>query len=407
MITQATISHYKSIAEAKLSFSPMNVIVGSNGVGKSNIVDALYFLRDCVEEDIDTAVLKRHGIESIRQWSKTRPYHISIEVDIARSDGFGRYKLVLSSARGAYRVIEELGEWTGDDPFSDPDPDENNNETGSTLITASFRRGEDNIVHLQVPRNEELLRGKNTVQMPPTELFLTTIGGPVFSLFNMVIRPIAEELRSFVAYSIYPNTLREPRAVSRQERLLADGSNLASILKNINSHHKKNKELLINAMKVVMPTITDIAIKSAGGYYVPVIMVKEPSGEIHQFNMSQISDGTLRALGILTAFYQPNTPTIIAIEEPEQMIHPGILPIITEAAEEFCRPIEGRSSLRQAFITTHSPPLLDLVDPESIIWTTFQNGITTSGRISERQLDLVKRQLFSPGEIMLSEGFFE
>jgi predicted ATPase len=393
MITHAYISRYKSIAEIDVDFRDLNILVGPNGNGKSNLIDALYFLHDCVEEDLDTAIVKRHGIESIRQWSKTRPYHITIDVSVQNLHGTGRYKVVISSGRGAYKVIDEYGEWIGPDITS---TEENRSDRKTT-----FRRHEDGTIVVDTHPESTLSSLSTNATVSSADLFLTVLGSPAFSMVSIFLRPLVEEFRAFIAYSIYPNTLREPRVVSRHEYLRPDGSNLSSILKLLNSGHKRNKDSLLSALQAAMPALTDITVKSAGGYYVPVITVRENSSEAHQFNMSQLSDGTLRVLGLLAAFYQPKAPNIIALEEPEQMIHPGLLPILTDAVDEFTSSRE----YRQVFITTHSPSLLDLVPPESIIWTNFSDGITTCGHLGERQMSIIKDHLFSAGEIMLSEGF--
>ena len=75
MLVRVEITNYKSIANADLSFSSENVIVGQNGVGKSNLLDALHFIRDAIRDGIDQAITRRHGIISIRRWSKTRPFN--------------------------------------------------------------------------------------------------------------------------------------------------------------------------------------------------------------------------------------------------------------------------------------------------------------------------------------------
>ena len=395
LITHAYISRFKSVADEHIDFGRINILVGQNANGKSNIVDALYFLHDAVSEDLDTAVIKRHGIESIRQWSKTRPYHITIEVHFENSGGNGKYKFVLSSARGAYKIVEETGEWVGEDNYFGP-------AKGPVIRTTSFRRSENGDVEIR--SSPAVPIDTPSVSLRSGELFATTLGGPFFSIHSILLKPLFDELNSFVSYSIYPNTLREPRVVSRQDVLLADGSNLPSILRLINSGYKESKESIIDSLKLIMPQVTDILVRSAGGYYVPVLQVKELNGDMHQFNMSQLSDGTLRILGLLAAFYQPNAPNIIALEEPEQMIHPGILPILSEAAKEFAL---SDTDMRQVFITTHSPAFLDLFEPDSIIWTRQIDGITTCGPISARQLGIIKRNLFSSGEIFLSEGFTE
>jgi predicted ATPase len=132
------------------------------------------------------------------------------------------------------------------------------------------------------------------------------------------------------------------------------------------------------------------------------VRVEEPGGELHDFNLSQISDGTLRTLGLLTAFYQPTAPSKIGIEEPELMIHPGALQVIKDAMETYVA--LGSSRRTRVFLTTHSPALIDLFAPEDIIWTRFKNGITTSGNIGRRQMDIVKQHLFSVGELVIAEG---
>ncbi|THD81765.1 MAG: hypothetical protein E7812_02805 [Phenylobacterium sp.] len=395
MITHAYISRFKSVAEAHLDLNPVNLLVGRNANGKSNVVDALYFVHDCISEDLDTAIVKRHGIESIRQWSKTKPYYITIELHVLNDEGRGRYKFVLSSGRGTYRVAEEEGEFTGPDRFARDDDAEPR--------TTTFKRTADGKVEMSTNPDNIGHHGTDFL-LGPTELFSTSLAGPHFSILNLALRPLVEDLRSFISYSIYPNTLREPRVVSREDRLLADGSNLPSILRLIGSH-KRSKDSLIESLRLIMPNLADVTTRSAGGYYVPVIQVKESSGEAHIFNMSQVSDGTLRVLGLLAAFYQPNAPGIIALEEPEQMIHPGVLPILADAAKEFVTDIGD--PYRQVFITTHSPSLLDLFDPESIIWTKQHDGITKCGPITARQLGIIKKQLFTAGELFVNEGFSE
>lgn len=399
MITHADIYHYKSISEAHIDFGPVNIIVGMNGVGKSNVVDALYFVRDCIVDDLETAITRRHGIESIRQWSKTKPFKISIELLFDGPLGNGRYRLSLSSGKGAFRVDDEYGEWSGPNPIRIPGGIEGNSKS-------KFSRARDGSYKIETDNRiiSEFTKKTANVFVPSTDLLATSLADPIFGLQSTLFSGLIEEMRSFLSYSIYPNTLREPQVASREEMLLHDGSNMASVVKNINNGHRKNKDSLIEALKFVLPIASDIIVKSAGGYYVPVLRVREPSGEHHELNMSQVSDGTLRVLGILSAFYQVNTPSKIALEEPEQMVHPGVLPVIADAVKEYYD--SGEYGSRQVFLTTHSPVLLDLFDPEHIKWANFKNGVTEVGYVSERQRNLIKKQLFTAGEILTSEGFF-
>lgn len=397
MITSAQISHYKSISEAFLKFRNLNVIVGPNGSGKSNILDALCFLHDCASDDIDTAITKRHGIDSLRQWSRTRPYNIIIEISFANDLGHGQYKLVIASNKGSYKIIEETGNWFG------PHPRERIVRNKDSIPGYShFKRNEEGKIDAKTDFSDISVERVNRVDQEETILKYLGSRLPLGTLG--VFKPIFDELSSFAKYNIYPNTLRNPQLVSRETTLVEDGSNLASVLKKINSNRRysDNKENIIKAIQTIMPSVSDFQIKSAGGFYVPVIRVKESSDDIHDFNLSQISDGTLRTLGLLTAFYQYSAPDKIGIEEPEQMIHPGALQIIHEAMAEFVK----RSTRfgRQVFVTTHSPTFIDLFEAEDILWAKLRSGVTDCGHIRPRQLDIIKRQLFSAGELLLAEG---
>jgi predicted ATPase len=404
MIRIARIRHYKSIEQASLTLGPINIIVGPNGSGKSNILDAIYFLHDCVSHDIDTAVTRRHGIDSLRQWSKTRPYDITLDLEFENEGGFGAYKVVISSNRGNFRIKEEAGRWTGPVPAIIRNSTSASRTQSASPVTASFNRNETGQLS-QFNSNPELaekIQPERFRRVSADELCLQFAGSRIATLSMVYFRPIFQELSSFAKYSIFPNTLRIPQLISKEATLEEDGSNLSSILKKINSdkRYSENKENIIDSVKSLLSGIVDIQIKGAGGFYVPVMRVSEAGGEVHDFNLSQISDGTLRTLGLLAAFYQPSAPTKIGIEEPELMIHPGALQIMKEAMETYTS--SGRRG-GQIIVTTHSPPLIDLFAPERVIWTRIKNGITRCGPIGRRQLDIVKQQLFSVGELMLAE----
>lgn len=388
MLKKFSVSHFKSLADVQLIFDKSNVIVGPNGSGKSNLIDCFNFVRDAALEDLDSATTKRHGADSVRQWSRSRPYDLTMHFEFETSRGRGGYKLTLASASGQFRVKEEHGHWTGE-RIRTP--------SGEQIRTSSFYRQVNGRVNVTSNINPERLR---PVMIPNYELFISQLSSSAITFITVAFQSLIRELTNLSTYAIYPNIMRVPQVVSREETLLNDGSNLASVLKKLNTGQRRLKGRLIDALRVVMPTVNDIQIKSAGGYYVPILRVSESSGDVHDFNMSQLSDGTLRMIGLLAAFYQVSSPRRIALEEPEQMIHPGLLQVLKDAADDYL----SMGPDNQYFITTHSPNFLNLFNADDVTWMSINQGVSTAKKMSGRRLALVHDQLMSPGEMLVKEG---
>lgn len=396
MITRFKTEHYKSIGSMDLNLGAMNVFAGLNGTGKSNIIDAIKFLNECSESDLDTAISRRHGIDSIRQWSKFKPFNITFYFEAKSRTGQGHYECTIGSSQRNFRVTKEEGQWQHTQTISRHDEDGNPVKSRRHLKTTFSRKDSGSCEFVHYINYEE--QHTDTIDLPRDELALSILRRYFFRFRG--IENLAKEIESFQAYSIYPNTIRSPNSVSNEQELLSDGDNIASIFKLIqkSKRHSHLKQEIVSSLQPIMPSLNDIHVQQAGGYYVPVFRVEEKSGEKHDYNLTQVSDGTLRIFGLLTALYQPFAPQSIAIEEPEQMIHPGALRIVAEA-------ISDSSESKQILITTHSPVLLDFFESQDIFAVQLGDaGLTEVGRIAEEQLRSIQDSLFTVGELLASEG---
>lgn len=377
MITKLRIEHYKSIERVEISPGPLTIFVGPNGSGKSNIVDAVRFVRDSVVLGLDRSIADRHGIDSIRQWSPSRPYVVVMRVEVNTDYGHGYLSFSLESKSGTHIVKKEEGCWDFGNSLARPRVSYSRNSKGFVEI----KSGQDDPRKVEIDRSDELFLSQFEAQ--PFRFLVNAIG-------------------SMEAYSIYPNVLRTPQKPSSDSRLYANGENLTSVYKQLASSKKQShvraRSEILSSMRLVMPSLDSIRIQSLGGLMVPAFRVKESSGKTHDINVSQISDGTLRMLGLLTALYQPAIPYTLAMEEPEQTINPGVLSILAESIVEV-------SAKTQMLVTTHSPDFLDKFNDPSVVFSVNMNdGITRSGPIQESQLQAVRDHLFSLGELMAIEG---
>ena len=126
-------------------------------------------------------------------------------------------------------------------------------------------------------------------------------------------------------------------------------------------------------------------------------MREEGASKAHFLDPLQLSDGTLRLVGLFLALYQEPRPKLLALEEPELTVHPGVLKLLSEAIREV-------SSETQLIITTHSPQFLDHFDVSEIRVVEIINGITHVGKIREQQVQMVRQNLMSTSEIMSLDG---
>lgn len=374
MIRRVVIEHWKSIEKLDLELGPLTVIVGPNGSGKSNFVDALRFVRDAVDGGLDRAVSARHGIDSIRQWSPRRPYNVTLRVEVESEAGQGHLGFTLAAARGQYKICKEDASWLN--VGSEPDP-----------TWSAYSRDSQGKVELTGTGETRNFRAEYS-----DELVLASPAAKA-------LLPLRTTLRSFEAYSIFPNVLRTPQKPANDPRLMPTGENLTSVFKTLSRSRRHGwfRKEILSCLQVVIPHLEGILIQSLGGLMVPVFRVSEASGQSHDYNVSQISDGSLRILGLLTALYQPFAPKTIALEEPEQNVHPAILSLLSEVMKEV-------SEKRQILVTTHSPDLVNYFEPGMIRATELQHGVTTIEPISDYQKQAVMDRLFSLGELMAMEG---
>ena len=112
-----------------------------------------------------------------------------------------------------------------------------------------------------------------------------------------------------------------------------------------------------------------------------------------------MSDGTLRALGLLAAIYQPSAASLMAIEEPEATIHPGALGVILDV-------LHYASDRTQLVVTTHSPEVLDAdwLEDRHIRVVDWQDGATRVMSLGVRSREALRQRLMTAGELLRSDA---
>ena len=442
MITYLDIAHFKSIEKLHIKLDSVTVLVGDNGSGKSNFVDAIQFIKDAVTDGLAGAVSARHGIDSIRQWSSRGPYDITLEIGVKSKysryhRGYGHYLFTLRSKDGQYQVREEKGEWTTEERIKATpikhDEEIEEYEKASLVaeehapyalrkITSTFERQPNGNVaitqKLKTSKGEEAIDYKLKLKYPDT-LFLSRDIVPRLLRSKVLSNPPAndapvgdfnltdvfwlDELRSAVSgietYAISPNTLRQPQPPMSGQILNSSGSNIASILKALDQSRagREEKTEIVESLQVMMPGLTDISIHNIAGLLIPIFKMTEADGTKHDYNVSQISSTTMRMFGVLTALHQLNPPAVTILEEPEQSL--GSLPLSLLGDS-----VKNIGERRQIIVTTYTPGFVDEFKIDQIRAVEKENKMTTVSPIARSQKQAVEERLFTLGELLGIEG---
>ena len=365
MITTLTVSNYRSLGEnVQIRFGRFTVLVGPNGSGKSNVMDALRFVADAMHMGLSGAITSRHGIDAVRRWSGGHPYNMAIKLDATLPDGPAHYAFELTGSSAEEYEVE--------------------------LEEAVVVRGSDH-ARFRVERGE--WKEGPVGLRPPLDtrsLALQLVGG------DTRFKDLVRALQNIALYAIFPDTLRAPQKYSPSKPMSRHGDNWLSILRDQTEATWKPE--LIAALHKLTGDTEDIRVTQAASYLVAEFRHKSPNKKPKWFTAAQESDGTLRFAGIVTALLQEPAVPVVGIEEPEVTVHPDAIPLLHDYLAQ-------ASKRSQVIVTTHSPELLDLVQPEDVrVVMRSDDGVTSVAPLAANQRDVVRQGLMTLGEVMRAPG---
>jgi predicted ATPase len=368
LLTRVVLRNYRSIAACDLHLGPLSVFVGPNGSGKSNFLDALRFVSEALRYSLDHALRDRGGIHEVRRRSSGHPTHLAIRLEFRLPSGHaGYYAFRVGAQRhGVYSIQQE-------ECYVDHQPAFYKIEDGK-LIRASFPLAPT---------------------IPKDRLYLVNVSG------LDVFRPIYDALSNMGFYNLNPDRIRELQSPDPGELLSRDGSNLASVLANLQRHAPDTKQRIEEYLAKVAPGVSGVETQTIGPKET-LEFRQEVQGARYpwRFYAANMSDGTLRALGVLVALFQGPTNRhdafrLVGIEEPELALHPAAAGILNDS-------LRDASAHSQVLVTSHSPDLLD--DPDISDDTLFavisEHGETKIGRPDPAGRSVLRDHLYTAGELL-------
>ncbi len=375
-INRVVLKNYRSIADCDVELKNLTFLSGPNGSGKSNFLDALHFVSDSMFGTLDLAVRERGGMRSILHRAIPPLDEFSIDLHYSSaSGGNGRYSFtVMAGAQGGFFVAREhcsiTDTSTGRRSYYSIEPGKPMDS--STGVPAPI--GQDRL---------HLVLASSAAEFRPLYVALLTMG--FYDPFPLAMKspiPQTEEIEDSLSFS---------------------AGNIAKVMDHLARHHPWVRNRVEAYLKGIVPNLASVNVEGDKHYRYLRFKFEFPAGGRSQsFGPESMSDGTLRALGVLVALFQrPEDDSgkrlaVVGIEEPETALHPAAARVLFDALGE-------AAETRQVIVSTHSPDLLDSddVDTDSILAVQMgEDGATQIGQVDDAGRAVLLKRLYTPGELM-------
>jgi predicted ATPase len=356
------------------------VIVGRNNVGKSNLFDALRLLSNLSQMPAASAFRpERHRGDPIESFfSEQQPHlNLSCEFDLTGAahpfwpDRELTHPILFYDVEVVFRqgVLEIKTErLKGRTPMS--------------RKLRPFISTDKDKTHVSINRDTAKSGKSRHFPAPSVRSVLTMIDDP--ELYPHVVA-LARELSSWRFFHFEPEALREPSPTMDVLELEPNGRGLSGFYDTLSTREVDRFKSAERALKRGIPEARGIRVLDTGDRRRLLAVVRDDERE---FTARVLSDGTLRFLALIALAYAPQPPGLVCFEEPENGVHPGRLPFIVDTLRGISqRGLEGGDGRSQVLVNSHSPYLVDLLDPDEMLMASLYNRGKT-------QFTLVRDDLF-------------
>ena len=343
MIKSIRVKNFKNFKDAEFDVRPLNIFIGPNGVGKSNLGNFLLMISFLASGPFSSAFgpgpFTFRQTLSRREKGDPNPQDMDLHFEITlEADGLNYcYTLVFTELRRNEYLIkqETLQEVQGEILFT----------------IADVKARESKMAQMKK--------------------------GHAWNDAERRIRSVAQFLSKIKRYRFVPDLIKKPAPVQDSYLLDHTGENLAAVIHHMERNHPTNFRKVVEEVKRTVPGIRRIFTPSLGDPHQVGIGVEEDSKSGY-FVGPQLSDGFLVFLALCTLFHLPDQPRIFFIEEPETYLNPNRLRVLYGLMHRFA----SQNTSKQVLISSHSPYFIDWsdADPEELTlmterdgWVEFQN----------------------------------
>lgn len=402
MLTKITIERFKSLSKVELSLGQLNLFIGTNASGKSNLFDALRVLQGVgygftVAEILDGKPKGPSSIawDGIRGGSAEAVLKAPLSEKDIPSEGVIRLAVQFRTDAEPYEYEIEL------------------NPLAGTVRRESLSISREKVYETTLaPESPRALsatiypEGSNSFTTGFDETLaiinqMHLIEAHVSDLQSAYAARCAVELADLQQLELVPSVLRQYSQSQSAKRLGEHGENFAALVQTICANKQARAEY-VSWLRELTPAEVDDVVILKGAVNEPLFALREGK---HTFPAQVLSDGTLRFSALAAALFQPDAPGLLLLEEIENGIHPTRLRLLVELLRS-----RAQAGKPQVLATTHSPIVLAWLKPEEYAHTFFclrdERGISHIQPVSSLPQfeSIVKR---TPISDLFAEGWLE
>ena len=349
LLKKIRICNFKSLRDVTIELGKFNVLIGPNACGKTNIIQAFELLRDIMDPAVINPFAKFWGYSNV-VWIRNEQLNIRFELEF--TDG-SSYSMDVTGVGGRCNILRETLK-CGDISMW---------REGQSLKIMRNGHVEAELKHLSLRYPAVTLTPSQAVILSSIEVekelsqekmkeFMKKLVETLYEVIETAPVPVLSYLLRIQALRFSPSKAKEPSPPTRIMRLASDCSNLHAVLYTLFFERGSLPERFYELIGEVFPGVEELRLEPTGDGRIH-LLVKERGAYMLPTNMS---DGFYKFLSILTALELK--PSLLAIDEIENSIHHETMEILIN---------ELKNADCQVLITTHSPVVLDLCDPEDVL----------------------------------------
>jgi len=363
-LTYLRIKNYRALRDVEFrDLTPLTVLIGPNGSGKSTVLDALDFLAEAVRGNLQAAWEKRDRFRGMR--TRGSKDNIYFKIIVSTSIGNLIYALELGEHNEKVYVIKEeliYGEA------------QNQKVVFHAALSDDYKFTEIESNTIISEENKRVAPDQTFGSVASSESMLFWIS-TLSSNIDYISMGVQELLKTYRLFHLTHDHLKGYSDAGPRERLSPNGDNLPNVLYYLHERHPETLAKITAQLRRWVPQLADIVTEITSDER---LLLRFKDGPFEKpFVAKYMSDGTMRLAAILTLLYEPNATGLLGMEEPDNELHPLLL---YRLAEELGK----ASETRQLLVTTHSPMLLDALDPAQV-WLLHRgaDGYTQATRTAD------------------------